>query len=234
MQKNHRAPLAFTWVAALIATAPALADDTDVYGNSIRLGSETVFYHTKATDLAGPYVPPGVNFDAENLETLYIGYIRRITSAFSLELAGGYPPLSKVDGRGPATLGSVPYNGQVVATARWISPAALIEYNFLPEDSALRPYIGLGVNYTQFYDRESTAQGNAASGGPTKVSLSASVGPVATAGAVYHFTHRWHLNVSYTISQVDTNILANTAGIERTARLHFGPQVLVISGGYSF
>ena len=33
--------------------------------------------------------------------------------------------------RGPATLGSVPYNGQVISSARWISPTLLLEYNFL-------------------------------------------------------------------------------------------------------
>ena len=35
----------------------------------------------------------------------------------------------------------------------------------------------MGINYTNFYDRKSTAHGNAASGGPTKLSLTSSVGP---------------------------------------------------------
>ena len=233
MNNNVRALLAFTAISAVLGAVPAAADDTE-YDNSLRIGSESVFYHTKASDLVGPYVPAGVNFNADNLETLYLGYIRRVTSAFSVELALGYPPLSKVEGRGPATVGSVPYNGQVISTARWLSPTVLFEYNFLPESSNVRPYVGLGVNYTQFYDRDSTAQGNAASGGPTRISLSASVGPAATAGVVYKFNPHWHLNASYSISQVDTNIETDTAGVERTARLHFGPQVLIISGGYSF
>lgn len=233
MNNNVRTLLALTAISAAFGAVPAAADDTG-YDNTLRIGSESVFYHTKASDLAGPYVPAGVNFNADNLETLYLGYIRRVTSAFSVELALGYPPLSKVEGRGPATVGSVPYNGQVISSARWLSPTVLFEYNFLPESSNVRPYVGLGVNYTQFYDRESTAEGNAASGGPTRVSLSASVGPAATAGVVYKFTPRWHVNASYSISQVDTNIETDTAGVERTARLHFGPQVLIISGGYSF
>jgi outer membrane protein len=234
MKTTHHTLLAAAAIIAAIFTVPSFADDNDVYSNSFRVGSETVFYHTKASDLAGPYVPAGVNFNADNLETLYVGFIRRVTSAFSVELALGYPPLSKVEGRGPATVGSVPYNGQVISSARWLSPTVLFEYNFLPESSKLRPYIGIGVNYTQFYDRNSTAQGDAASGGPTKISLSASVGPAATAGVVYSFTRHWHVNASYSISQVDTNIVTDTAGVERTARLHFGPQVLVISGGYAF
>jgi hypothetical protein len=99
---------------------------------------------------------------------------------------------------------SVPYDGQVIATARWIAPTLLLEYQFLSENSRWRPYIGAGVNYTTFYDRDSTAAGNAASGGPTKLSLTPSWGPAVTAGVI------------------------------RTTRINFGPQALVLSVGYSF
>ena len=107
-------------------------------------------------------------------------------------------------------------DGQVIATARWLAPTLLLEYMFFSENSKWRPYIGAGVNYTTFYDRDSTAQGNAASGGPTKLSLTPSVGWAATAGLAY-------------------NILkADTAGVIRTTHISFGPQALVLSVGYSF
>jgi outer membrane protein len=218
---------------AVFCAGTASADD-EIYSNSIRAGSFSVFYHTKADDLTGPYVPAGVNFKAKDLETLYIGYVRRLSSAFSIELALGYPPLSKVEGKGPATLGSVPYNGQVVSTARWLSPTAFLEYNFLSESSKLRPFVGVGVNYTAFYDRDSTAQGNAASGGPTRLSLTSSVGPAGTAGLSYNITSRWHAYASYSIARVSTKVDADTAGVERMAHIRFAPQTLVISGGYSF
>ena len=121
MKHNNKLLTALVCVAALFAL-PALADDDYVPSNSIRLGLYSVFYHTSADDLSGPYVPAGVNLKAKNLETLYVGYVRRLSADFDLELAIGYPPLSKVEGRGPATVGSVPYNGQVVSSARWISP----------------------------------------------------------------------------------------------------------------
>lgn len=221
-------------VAAAFAAAPAFADDDTIYNNSFRLGLYSVFYHTKADDLSGPYVPAGVNFKAENLETLYVGAVRRITTNFVVELALGYPPLSKVEGKGLATLGSVPYNGQVVSSARWLSPTVLFEYVFFDDNAKLRPYFGVGVNYTAFYDRVNTAQGNEASGGPTKLSLTSSVGPAATVGLGYTFTSHWHAYASYSISRVNTRIDADTAGVERTTDIHFGPQALVVSGGYSF
>jgi outer membrane protein len=240
MKINHAALIA----AALIAfacrpgiAAAAPADDDAVYNNSLRVGAEFVFYHTKSNDLTGPYLQSNgivANFKALDLQTVYAGYVRRVWSNFAVELALGYPPLSKVEGRGSPTVGSVPYAGQIVSSARWLSPTAFIEYNFLSNSSALRPYFGLGIQYTAFYDRFSTAAGNAAQGGPTRISLTSSVGPAATAGIDWHVSSRWHAYASYTISQVDTNITTETAGVERRARLHFGPQVLVISGGYSF
>jgi outer membrane protein len=225
------AQIVFAASITCVGCASAVADE---YINDVRLGLYSVFYHTSADDLSGPYVPPGVNLNAENLETLYAGYIVHLPANFAAEIAFGYPPISKVKGQGPAALGSVPYDGQVISSARWISPTLLFEYNFLDASSRWRPYIGVGVNYTTFYDRDSTAAGNAASGGPTKLSLTASVGPAATAGVTYRISDRWAAHASYSFSQVKTNLTADTDGIIRTTRISFGPQALVVSVGYSF
>jgi outer membrane protein len=233
MKFINKALISAAAIAASFASVYARAAD-EVYDNSFRLGSYTVFYHTHADDIMGPYVPAGVNLKAKDLETLYVGFVRRLSPAFSLELALGYPPTNKVEGKGPATVGSIPYNGQVVSSAKWLSPTLLLEYNFLSEDSKLRPFIGAGVNYTNFYDRKSTAEGNAGLGGPTKLSLTASVGPAATAGLSYTISPRWHVYGSYSISRVNSHVTADTEGVIRTTTIRFGPQALVISGGYSF
>jgi outer membrane protein len=217
---------------AVLCAAPAPADE--VPSNSARIGLYSVFYHVTADDLSGPYVPPGANIDAKNVETLYLGYVRRLSPHFDVELALGYPPLQKTVGKGPATLGSVPYDGQVIATARWLAPTALVEYVFLDESSKWRPYIGAGVNYANFYDRNSTAQGNAASGGPTRLSLTSSVGPAGTVGVAYNIANSWNLYASYSVSRVKTKLDADTAGVIRTTHISFGPQALVVAIGYSF
>ena len=217
---------------ALFCSTTALADDMP--NNSLRVGSYSVFYHTSADNISGPYVPPGVNLEAQNLTTLYGAYIRRLWSRFDAELALGYPPLAKIQGVGPATVGSVPYNGVVVSSARWIAPTLLLEYRLLNENYAWQPFIGVGVNYTTFYDRTTTAAGNAAFGGPTRLSLTASVGPAATIGVGYHVAGPWHVYGSYSIAQVKSDMSANTAGVERTTHISFGPQTLILSVGYSF
>ncbi len=219
-------------LAATAVVTSARADD--VLSNSVRIGAYYIDYHTHADDLTGPYVPPGVNLTLKNVVTPYVAYVRRLDSHFSVELAAGVPPLTKTLGKGPAELGSVPYNGQVITTARWFAPTLLFHYNFLDESSRLRPYIGLGASYTKFYDRRSTAAGNAASGGPTSISLPSSVGPAGTVGLSYRVSRHVSVYASYSASQVNTRLTANTAGVLRTSHIEFNPRATVISAGYSF
>ncbi|HMD72754.1 MAG TPA: OmpW family outer membrane protein [Steroidobacteraceae bacterium] len=229
-------PTALAAVAvSLWCSATALADD-GVPSNDFRIGSYTVFYHASATDLQGPFVPPGLNFDPENLETLYLGYVRRLNPHFNFELALGLPPVAKVKGSGPAYPGggSIPYNGQVLSSVRWFAPTALIEYNFFGESAPVRPFIGIGINYTYFYDRDSTPAGDAISGGPTKISLPSSIGPAATIGVTWRPAPHWDLNASYSASKVNARLTADTAGEIRTSHIEFNPQALILSVGYAF
>jgi outer membrane protein len=221
--------------AVLLCAAPAFADDdADMPMNSARIGLYSIFYHVHTQGLEGPYVPPGTSIDAKNLQTMYLGYVRTLSSHFDVELTAGIPPLQKTVGKGPAELGSVPYNGQVIAEARWLAPTVLLEYVLFSPQAKLRPYIGVGVNWTDFYDRDSTPAGNAASGGPTRLSLTSSVGVAGTVGLNYRISGNWHAYASYSASQVKTRLEAYTAGVERTAHINFGPQALVVAVGYSF
>jgi outer membrane protein len=219
-------------VAAALAASGAYADDGGA--NTVRVGMYFVHFETDASDISGPYVPSGLGIHVENVETLYLAYVRTISTHFNVELAFGYPPLTKTQGRGPATLGSVPYNSQVISTARWFSPSLVFNYLFGDANSRLRPYVGLGVNYTKFLARQSTAAGDAVAGGPTSISLPVSVGPTATAGLSYEVSERWHVFASYSIARVNTKLTADTAGILRTSNIHFWPNTLVVSAGYSF
>lgn len=225
-------------VTLALGTAVALASSGAFAGdagpNDVRLGMYYVYFDSQATDINGPYVPSGLNLKVNSLETLYLAYVRSLSTHFKVELAFGYPPLTRTVGSGPATLGSVPYSGQSIATARWFSPTLLAEYEFGDANSTLRPYVGAGLNYTRFLARQSTAAGDAASGGPTSISLPASLGPAVTVGMSYEITDRWHVYASYSIAQVDSKLTADTAGILRTSQIQFWPMTLVVSAGYSF
>lgn len=227
---------ASTWIAGLLAATSAtaaLADDS-VHANEIRVGAYIVMYDAKADDLSGPYVPPGVNIDVKNVTTPYFAYVRRLSPHLIAQLAAGVPPKTETVGKGPATVGSVPFNGQIVSTAKWLSPSLLVSYVFRDESATLRPYLGAGVNYTRFYDLRSTPAGDQANGGPTAITLSSSIGPVASAGLRWHLKDRWSLYASYDVARVNTDYVGNTAGVIRKTHIKFNPSTIVLSAGYAF
>ncbi len=214
--------------AAAFWISPAAAQD-----NTVRAGIYIVRYHATADDISGPFTQPGLNLDIKNVNTPYFAYLRRITPSFEIELAAGWPPKTETIGKGPETVGSVPYNGQVIATSKWFSPSLLAIYKFLPS-SSWRPYLGAGVNYTHFFDRTSTDAGNAASGGPTTISLSDSWGPAGTVGITWQIDRNWSLDASFSMAKVKSKLEANTSGQVRTTTINFNPSTWVLAAGYSF
>jgi len=226
------AKIAFGTVAATVAVC-AHADE-DVLSNNFRIGAYYITYDTAADDVRGPYTPAGVNIKLKDVVTPYFAYVRRLNNHFSVELAMGAPPLTKTYGKGPAKLGSLPYNDQEVVSARWLAPTLLLNYTFFDESARLRPYIGAGINYTRFYSRQSTPAGDAVLGGPTSISLTTSVGPAATVGLSYRITNHFFLYGSVSASQVDSDLTANTAGVLRKTHVSFNPRAAVLAVGYSF
>ena len=215
--------------AALACAAPAAAQD-----NTLRAGVYFISYNVKADDLSGPLTPSGLNVDLRDVNTVYLSYVRRLSSKFDFQLAAGIPPKTETVAKGPATVGSVPYSGQTIATAKWFSPTLLLIYRFAEESEPLQPYVGAGVNYTHFYDRKSTAAGDAAAGGPTSISLSNSYGPAATVGVVYKVDRTWSFDASFSMAKVKSDLEANTSGTVRKTTVDFNPRAWVLALGYSF
>src|SRR3974390_133505 len=232
MKLTRSIALAAATLALGCGAAPALAQQT--YDNSLRAGAYIIMYNVKADDIQGPFVPPGPNLDVKDTNTLYLAYARRINKDWDVELAFGNPPKTETVGKGPAMLGSAPYDGQGLAPAKWFSPSVLLQYKFLEESSAFRPYVGLGVNFTHFYDIQPTDAGNAATGGPTTLKLTNSVGPAVNVGVAWHIDGAWHAYASEHPAKVKSDATLTTAGIVRTTTINFNPSAIVLSVGYSF
>jgi outer membrane protein len=231
MAKNLICSLSIALLA--LAASSARAED-GIPNNMVAVGSYWIFYNVHASDLAGPFVPAGAGLDVKNVETPYLAYVRRLSTHFALELTAGIPPLTKSIAKGPAEVGSVPYNGQVISTVRWLAPSLLVKYMLFDDGAMLRPYIGAGVNYVDFYDRDSTPAGNAVAGGPTKLELPSSWGPAGTVGVLMALPHSFGLQVSFSASRVTSHLTAITGDIDRTSSISFNPKTLVVAGTYGF
>jgi outer membrane protein len=203
--------------------------------NTVALGLYFVSFHTHADDISGPtFTPAGLNVRNPSIKTLYAAYMRRLGPHFDIELALGAPPLTRTVAKGPAAVGSVPYNGQTIATTRWLAPSALVKYYLFSPDAVVRPYVGVGVNYTKFYSRQVTAAGQEISGGPTSLSLPVSVGPVGTVGVAWQPLNRVVVILSGSASWVNTRLTTDTAGVLRTSHVEFNPRAVVLAVGYQF
>ena len=220
-------------LAGLCFAGNAFAQDAPLQ-NELRAGIYFVSYKTKADDLSGPFTPSGINLRVGSLTTPYFAYIRHVNADWDVELAGGVPPTAKTYGKGPATVGSVPFNDQEIAMAKWFSPTLLLEYKFLDPATVVRPYVGAGINYTRFYRLRSTPAGDAANGGPTTAKLTSSVGPAVTVGAVWQVAKQFDVVASYSAARVNSHYTSDTAGVERETHIHFNPRTWVVSVGYAF
>lgn len=225
-------------IAATLGIASSWAHADEALGpmprNEVRAGAYFVFYNLSAQNLYGQYVVPGLNAEMKNLQTPYFAYERYLPWHLSAELALGVPPLTKIYGKGPDTVGSVRFANQELLTARWFAPSVLINYTLLDDTHRFRPYVGVGLTYVNFYSRQATAAAQAVVGGPTRVSLPSSIGPTATLGLSYRVAQRWSVYASYSISRVRSLLTTDTAGVYRFSHVSFAPGALVISAGYAF
>ncbi len=222
---------------AALDTGVARADNDVGAGdhpNTVAVGLYHVDFHVHADDLSGPFTPSGLNVRNPSVNTLYLAYMRRLSPHFDTELTLGLPPVTHSVAKGPALAGSVPFNGQSIATTRWFAPSLLLKYYLFSPDAMFRPYLGVGVNYTKFYSRQVTAAGEAISGGPTSLSLPVSVGPVLNAGVAYNPFDRVSVILSYSGSWVNARLTTDTAGVLRTSHVEFNPRALVLAVGYHF
>ena len=227
----------FTSCAVVTALAGLSSGAAMAQQNTIKLGVASVHPNSSASDVRGPFTPSGISLNVENVTTPVFGYERAFDDNWSVEFALGAPPTHDVTLKvnNTAIPGSAQaLNGQVGARVRQVAPTVLINYRFLDGSSAIRPFIGAGINYTRFDKTQSTTNGNVLNGGATSLSLEDSVGLALQVGASYRLTKEWSLNAALATAQVKTKLTTNTLGIVRTADIKFRPAVLSLTVGYSF
>ena len=217
---------------AAFAAAPALAQQ-----NTVRIGVANVQPHSSTSDFSGPFTPGGISIEVRNKTTSFFSYTREINDQWDVELALGDSPTHdialKINNPSlPASAQAL--SGQVGAKVRQVAPSLFANYKFLEKTSPLRPFIGVGINYTRFDKTSSTAAGNVLNGGPTSISLEDSVGLALQGGVTYRFNNQWSLSAALITAQVKSKITTNTLGIERTADIKFRPRVYTVAVGYSF
>lgn len=230
--KKYNANLSFA-AAALLTCSSAMAQYT------FQVGGAYVDPNSSATTATGPLTPQGaISLKVKPQTTLFFSAARQIDDNWDVQLAMGLPPVHDVALK-VANAAALPnsvaaQDGVIISKVTQVAPTVFANYKFGDSDSAFRPFVGLGINYTKFDPAETTPANDAINGGPTKIKLSDSWGLAWQAGVVYQIDKNWSVSGTYSSADVKTTVTTNTLGIERKIDVTFDPAVFILAVGYSF
>lgn len=210
-------------LGVVLATAvqPALAAES---GNWIVRGR--VIHVTpndrsgEVTTLAGSGVGVGDDTTAE----LDITYMLRPNWGLELILGTTHHDLT-----GTGTIANL---GKIGDTAL-LPPTLTLQYHFAPQ-AKMRPYAGIGVNYSKFYDEKSTNSLDTGLGGPTSIDLDNSWGLAAQAGVDMDLKNDWFVNFDLKYINIETKGTLVTGATTRTVDVDINPWIFGIGIGKRF
>lgn len=209
MNKTWIAPIAI--VAALSAAMPAaFAQDT----GSFIVRARAVHLDSADKDSTGL----GLTMNNKTIPEVDITYF--LTPNLATELILTYPQKQKVY-----------MKGDQIGTFKHLPPTLTLQYHFNPAGT-VRPYAGIGLNYTRFSGVKLDAGSVLGGSVPLKVDRS-SVGWAAQIGIDIQLAPQWFLNLDAKYVKIDTDISVKGAGIPVT-KLDIDPLLLSVGLGYRF
>lgn len=112
-------------------------------------------------------------------------------------------------------------------------PPTLSALYYFDTNSALKPYVGIGINYTVFFDEDFATAPKSL--GLSNLDLDGSFGLSAQIGADYHLDEQWSLNASIRYIDINTEATFDVAGNSiGKANIDIDPMVYSLMLGYKF
>jgi outer membrane protein len=206
-------------LAALAASAALSAVPAHAQQSVISIGLARVDIHSKTTGLRGIGVPAGADIEVQDATTLFLSYEYRMTPHWGIELAAGIPPTHDTK-----ATGSIAFLGKV-SSVKQAAPTLFVNYRFGEDSATWRPFVGLGINYTRFYDAKSEYGQD--------IELSDSVGPAAQLGLSYALTPQVSLCAVVATAKVKSDLVATGTTVQQTT-IDFRPVVYTVGVNYKF
>lgn len=178
-----------------------------------------------ATVLLGP-----VDVDSNTQIGLNIAYF--LTDNINIEVLAATPFSHDIEILGGTKLGETKH----------LPPTVTANYFFNDASAAFQPYVGVGLNYTIFFDEEfdsgaaALVADNAGGAAITDLDLDASFGLSAQIGADYEISEGIYLNASvrYISIETEAEFKVNGADLGSVADIDINPWVYTVSVGYKF
>ena len=214
MNKNTVSTLiAATLLAAGFSASVSAHQAGDII---VRAGAIVVAPNESSDDVAGKG-----EFQISNDTQLGLNFGYMLTDNFGVELLAATPFSHDVSLAGVGK----------IAETKQLPPTLVAQYYFGNSQSVVRPYIGVGVNYTNFYDNEFT---NDLGGALTDLSMTTSWGLAAQAGIDYQVSKNWLVNASVWYAQISSDVKFKLSGDTVVIGTDIDPWVYMVSVGYTF
>lgn len=219
MNKNTVSTLiAATLLAAGFSASVSAHQAGDII---VRAGAIVVAPNESSQDVVIPGVGNLGEFQVSNNTQLGLNFGYMLTDNFGVELLAATPFSHDVSLAGVGK----------IAETKQLPPTLVAQYYFGNSQSVVRPYIGVGVNYTNFYDNEFT---NDLGGALTDLSMTTSWGLAAQAGVDYQVNKNWLVNASVWYAKIDSDVKFKYQGTPVTIETDIDPWVYMVSVGYTF
>ena len=178
-----------------------------------------------------PLAGSGVSVDSQFTPELDVTYM--LTRHIGIEAIAGIANHEvSLEGPGPALTGLGLSDGFEIFDSWVLPPTVTLQYHFMPE-SNIRPYIGLGVNYTATLDDNATDELEALIG-PVSVNTTNSWGLAGKAGVDIDINDRFFFNLDVKYIDIDTTASLETALGTLRVDLDIDPWVVGAGVGMRF
>jgi outer membrane protein len=121
---------------------------------------------------------------------------------------------------------------QDLGSVNLLPPTLTVQWHFNP-DQTIDPYVGAGINYTNFLDRNLKVSSGALAGTKIKVD-SDSWGYALQAGVDINLKDGWLINLDAKYVNIETDVKLNVAGWTKIDSLDINPWVVGIGIGKKF
>ena len=205
------------WALVAAAAFPAVASAHQAGDVIFRVGTATVRPTEGSDNVLGL---GSFNINNNTQMGLTLGYM--FTDNIGMELLAATPFQHKVGLQSTGT----------IAEVKQLPPSLMAQYYFGDRQDKLRPYLGVGINYTTFFDTDFNQTGRDA--GLSDLSVKDSWGVATQAGLDYNLDDNWLINMSVWWMDIDTEVKFKAGGEQQNINTRIDPWVFMFGAGYRF
>ncbi|WP_237386691.1 outer membrane protein OmpW [Xenorhabdus sp. Sc-CR9] len=164
------------------------------------------------------------SFDVNNNTQLGLTFGYMITDNIGVELLAATPFQHRV---------SLPIAGEI-AEVKHLPPTLMAQYYFSSTENKLRPYVGIGVNYTKFFSEKFNNNETVSGANLNSLDLKDSWGIAGQVGLDYKLDKNWMLNTSLWWMNIETDVKFKVGDVDKKYKTRLDPWVFMFGVGYSF